>query len=74
MLPCCRKKSPSYPPCFPGPLQVLGPTLGLVAFVAGGIFYWPVGGVVWCMNHVRGRALMHQPSILYSSTKNTIPI
>jgi hypothetical protein len=55
-------------------VKVLGPTLGLVAGAAGAIFYWPVGGVVYCMNHVRGRMLMSKPKYLYKSTKNTIPI
>lgn len=55
-------------------VKVAGPTLGLVAFAASAVFFWPVGGVVYCMNHMRGRSLMHTPSNLYYKTKNTIPI
>jgi hypothetical protein len=55
-------------------LQVIGPTLGLVVFVVGGVVCWPVGALVYLVNHSKGRRLMSKPLGFYTTTKSKIHI
>jgi hypothetical protein len=45
-----------------------------VAFVVGGAIFWPIGGLVYLVNHSKGRHLMSKPLRFYTSTKGRIHI
>ncbi|KAK4788315.1 hypothetical protein SAY86_019634 [Trapa natans] len=55
--------------------KVVGPTLGFLAFVAAAMVEWPLGAVVYCFRHVKGRHIMAHPAmVVYPSVSNSIPI
>jgi len=48
-------------PCW---CKVVEPTLRFVAFGAGAVVDWPVGALVYCFKHMKGRKIMAHPAIL----------
>jgi hypothetical protein len=58
-IPCCVECGSNRNPCH---CRILGPTLGFVGFVVAAVIEWPVGALVWCFNHHKGRRIMHNPA------------
>ncbi|KAL0720016.1 hypothetical protein Bca4012_069340 [Brassica carinata] len=63
MIPICVQCGTGGNPCR---CKVVGPTLGLVAFVAAGVVEWPVGALVYIFKHAKGRRIMgHSATHVY---------
>ncbi|KAL0691942.1 hypothetical protein Bca4012_091622 [Brassica carinata] len=59
MIPICVQCGTGGNPCR---CKVVGPTLGLVAFLAAGVVEWPVGALVYIFKHAKGRRIMGHPA------------
>ncbi|KAG2715101.1 hypothetical protein I3843_03G064200 [Carya illinoinensis] len=71
-IPACVQCGTRSNPCR---CKVVGPTLGFLAFVVAGVVEWPVGALVYCFRHMKGRRIMaHPASVVYPSVSNRIPI
>jgi len=71
-VPICVQCGTRSNPCR---CKVVGPTLGFVAFAAAAVVEWPVGALVYCFRHTKGRKIMgHPASVIYPSVTNAIPI
>ncbi|KAH9572422.1 hypothetical protein CY35_02G148900 [Sphagnum magellanicum] len=76
--PCC----PFVPLCFecgtrrnPCHCRVLGPTIGFVAFALAAVVEWPVGALVYCFRHLKGRRIMaHPAAVVYPRVASCFPI
>uniref|UniRef100_A0A803Q332 DUF4283 domain-containing protein n=1 Tax=Cannabis sativa TaxID=3483 RepID=A0A803Q332_CANSA len=58
-VPICVQCGTRSNPCR---CKVVGPTLGFLAFAAAAIVEWPVGALVYCFKHVKGRRIMAHPA------------
>ncbi|CAL5203181.1 unnamed protein product [Lathyrus oleraceus] len=71
-VPICVECGTRSNPCR---CKVVGPTLGFVAFVAAAVVEWPVGALVYCFKHMKGRKIMgHPATVVYPKVTNAIPI
>lgn len=71
-IPVCVQCGTPSNPCR---CKVVGPTLGFLAFAAAAIVEWPVGALVYCFRHMKGRRIMaHPATVVYPSVSNAIPI
>ncbi|KAH7533846.1 uncharacterized protein LOC107416256 [Ziziphus jujuba] len=71
-FPVCVQCGTHSNPCR---CKVVGPTVGFLAFAAAAIVEWPLGAVVYCFKHMKGRRIMaHPASVVYPSVSNAIPI
>ncbi|KAF3528407.1 hypothetical protein DY000_02043983 [Brassica cretica] len=72
MIPICVQCRTGGNPCR---CKVVGPTLGLVAFLAAGVVEWPVGALVYIFKHAKGRRIMGHPAThVYPKVSRSIPI
>ncbi|XP_010549762.1 PREDICTED: uncharacterized protein LOC104820840 [Tarenaya hassleriana] len=72
MIPICVECGSRSNPCR---CRVVGPTLGFVAFVVAGAVEWPLGALVYCFKHAKGRSIMaHPATVVYPSVAGSIPI
>ena len=72
MIPICVQCGTGGNPCR---CKVVGPTLGLVAFLAAGVVEWPVGALVYIFKHAKGRRIMGHPAThVYPKVSRSIPI
>jgi len=58
-IPCCVECGTRRNACH---CRVVGPTLGFIAFAVAAVVEWPVGAIVWCFKHQKGRRIMNNPS------------
>ncbi|KAL5811748.1 hypothetical protein ACOSQ3_026698 [Xanthoceras sorbifolium] len=71
-IPMCVECGTRSNPCR---CKVVGPTLGFLAFAVAAVVEWPVGALVYCFKHVKGRRIMAHPvTVVYPSVSNAIPI
>ncbi|PON81386.1 cold-regulated protein [Trema orientale] len=71
-IPICVQCGTASNPCR---CKVVGPTLGFLAFAVAAVVEWPVGALVYCFKHVKGRRIMaHPAAVVYPSVTNAIPI
>ncbi|KAF7816446.1 cold-regulated protein [Senna tora] len=71
-IPICVQCGTSSNPCR---CKVVGPTVGFLAFAAAALVEWPVGALVYCFRHMKGRKIMaHPATVVYPSVTNSIPI
>ncbi|XP_042494418.1 uncharacterized protein LOC122073828 [Macadamia integrifolia] len=71
-IPICVQCGTTGNPCR---CKVVGPTVGFLAFVAAAVVEWPVGAVVYCFRHTKGRKIMAHPAdVVLPSVTNAIPI
>ncbi|KAI6691493.1 hypothetical protein NL676_028321 [Syzygium grande] len=71
-IPICVQCGTASNPCR---CKVVGPTVGFLAFAAAAIVEWPVGALVYCFRHGKGRRIMaHPATVVYPSVINAIPI
>ncbi|XP_038887078.1 uncharacterized protein LOC120077252 [Benincasa hispida] len=50
-------------------------TLGFLAFAVAAVVEWPVGVLVYCFRHHKGRRIMgHPATVVYPSVSNAVPI
>ncbi|GAA0146367.1 hypothetical protein Leryth_015455 [Lithospermum erythrorhizon] len=71
-VPLCVECGTSSNPCR---CKVIGPTIGFLAFAAVALVEWPVGALVYCFRHPKGRRIMSHPAaVVYPSVSNCIPI
>ncbi|KAK2652422.1 hypothetical protein Ddye_012278 [Dipteronia dyeriana] len=71
-IPICVQCGTARNPCR---CKVVGPTVGFLAFVAAAVVEWPVGAVIYCFKHLKGRRIMaHPATVVYPSVTNAIPI
>jgi hypothetical protein len=55
--------------------KVVGPTLGFVPFGTGAVVDWPVGALVYCFKHMKGRKIMaHPATVVHPKVTKAIPI
>ncbi|XP_057758199.1 LOW QUALITY PROTEIN: uncharacterized protein LOC130977757 [Arachis stenosperma] len=55
--------------------KVVGPTVEFLAFAAAAVVEWPVGALIYCFRHMKGRKIMaHPATVVYPSVTNAIPI
>jgi len=70
-MPLCIECGSRDNPCR---CKIVGPTLGFIAFLVAAVVEWPVGAVVWCFRHAKGRKIMGQPvTHVYPCVSNAIP-
>jgi len=70
-IPLCIECGSHANPCR---CKIVGPTLGFLAFLVAAVVEWPVGAVVWCFRHAKGRRIMGQPiTHVYPRVNNCIP-
>lgn len=70
-IPLCVQCGTRQNPCH---CKVVGPTLGVVAFIIAAVVEWPVGAVVWCFRHAKGRRIMAHPDrVVYPRVSSAIP-
>ncbi len=70
-IPFCVQCGTRQNPCH---CKVVGPTLGVVAFIIAAVVEWPVGAVVWCFRHAKGRRIMAHPDrVVYPRVSSAIP-
>ncbi|CBI33544.3 hypothetical protein AAG906_038503 [Vitis piasezkii] len=71
-IPLCVQCGTHSNPCR---CKVVGPTLGFLAFAVAAIVEWPVGALVYCFRHMKGRRIMaHPAAVVYPSVSNAFPI
>lgn len=71
-IPICVQCGTRSNPCR---CKVVGPTVGFLAFAAAAIVEWPLGALVFCFKHVKGRRIMaHPATVVYPRVTNAIPI
>jgi len=71
-VPACVQCGTHSNPCR---CKFVGPTLGFLAFVVTAIVEWPVGALVYCFRHTKGRRIMaHPAAVVYPCVSNKIPI
>ncbi|KAL0381450.1 UNVERIFIED_CONTAM: hypothetical protein Sangu_0209300 [Sesamum angustifolium] len=71
-VPICVECGTRSNPCR---CKVVGPTIGFLAFAAAAVVEWPVGALVYCFRHMKGRRIMaHPATVVYPAVTNSIPI
>ncbi|KAL1553277.1 hypothetical protein AAHA92_13973 [Salvia divinorum] len=71
-VPMCVECGTRSNPCR---CKVVGPTVGFLAFAAAALVEWPVGALVYCFRHMKGRRIMaHPATVVYPAVTNSIPI
>ncbi|BBN15772.1 hypothetical protein MPTK1_7g00670 [Marchantia polymorpha subsp. ruderalis] len=71
-IPCCVQCHTRENPCH---CKVVGPTLGFVGFALFALVEWPVGALVWCFRHHKGRRIMRHPAnVVYPRIAAAVPI
>ncbi|XP_027163203.1 uncharacterized protein LOC113763566 [Coffea eugenioides] len=71
-IPICVQCGTAGNPCR---CKVVGPTVGFLAFAAAALVEWPVGALVYCFRHMKGRRIMaHPATVVFPSVSNSIPI
>ncbi|KAI3519328.1 hypothetical protein L1887_08358 [Cichorium endivia] len=71
-FPICVQCGTKSNPCR---CKVVGPTVGFLAFAAAAIVEWPVGALVYCFRHMKGRRIMaHPATVVYPRVNRAIPI
>ncbi|KAL4344220.1 hypothetical protein AHAS_Ahas11G0156600 [Arachis hypogaea] len=71
-IPICVQCGNTGNPCR---CKVVGPTVGFLEFAAAAVVEWPVGALVYCFRHMKGRKIMaHPATVVYPSVTNAIPI
>ncbi|XP_048129644.1 LOW QUALITY PROTEIN: uncharacterized protein LOC115737661 [Rhodamnia argentea] len=71
-IPICVQCGTGSNPCR---CKVVGPTVGFLAFAAAAIAEWPIGALVYCFRHSKGRRVMaHPATVVYPSVTNAIPL
>ncbi|KAK3001255.1 hypothetical protein RJ639_020722 [Escallonia herrerae] len=69
-VPLCVQCGTHSNPCR---CKVVGPTLGFLAFAAAAIVEWPVGALVYCFRHYKGRRIMAHPAmVVYPRGKKSL--
>ncbi|GLJ05162.1 hypothetical protein SUGI_0012450 [Cryptomeria japonica] len=54
--------------------KVVGPTLGFAAFLVAAVVEWPVGALIFCFRHPKGRRIMaHPATVVFRSVSSAIP-
>ncbi|KAG6552058.1 hypothetical protein Mapa_006364 [Marchantia paleacea] len=71
-IPCCVECGSHANPCR---CRIVGPTVGFVAFALAAVIEWPLGAVVWCFKHAKGRRIMgHPAAVVYPNVSSIFPI
>ncbi|CAK9317980.1 unnamed protein product [Citrullus colocynthis] len=69
-VPICIECGTHSNPCR---CKVVGPTLGFLAFAVAAVVEWPVGALVYCFRHQKGRRIMaHPATVVYPSVSNAV--
>lgn len=70
-IPLCVQCGTHQNPCR---CKIVGPTLGVVAFLITAVVEWPLGAAIWCFRHQKGRRIMHHPNrVVYPRVASAIP-
>ena len=70
-IPLCVQCGTRQNPCH---CKIVGPTLGVVAFLITAVVEWPLGAALYCFRKQKARRLLHHPNrVVYPRVASAIP-